>query len=40
MGIEGLVEERRPWDRLILQVHTLGRAASLEIDGSLLERVD
>jgi len=39
-GVEGLVEERRPWDRLILQVHTLGRAASLEIDASLLERVD
>src|SRR6185369_4307656 len=25
-GVEGLVEERRGWDRLILQVHTLGRA--------------
>lgn len=38
-GVEGLVEERRGWDRMILQVHTLGRAASLEIDASLLERV-
>jgi len=39
-GVEGLVEERLKCDRLTLQVQTLGRAASLEIDASLLERVD
>lgn len=39
-GVEGLIEEHRSWNRLILVVHTLGRAASLEIDASLLERVD
>jgi len=39
-GLEGLVEERLKQDRLILQVNTLGQAASLEIDASLLEPVD
>jgi len=39
-GLEGLVEERLKQDRLILQVNTLGQAASLEIDAGLLEPVD
>lgn len=39
-GIEGLVDERRTPDRLILQIHTLGRATALEIDPSLVEPVD
>jgi transcription antitermination factor NusG len=39
-GIEGLVEERRSPDRLILQIHTLGRATALEIDPSILEPLD
>lgn len=39
-GLEGLVEDRRRPDRLILQVNTLSRAASLEIDADLLEPVD
>jgi len=39
-GVEGLVEERTGADRLVLQVHTLGRATSLEIDADLLEPID
>ncbi len=39
-GVEGLVEERRRPDRLILQVAALGRATSLEIDAGLLEPAD
>lgn len=39
-GIEGLVEERRSPDRLVLQIHTLGRATALEIDPSILEPLD
>jgi transcriptional antiterminator RfaH len=39
-GLEGLVEQRVRPERLILQVQTLGRAASLEIDADLLEPVD
>ncbi len=38
--IEGLIEDRPRLDRLILQIDTLGRAASLEIDASLLQPVD
>lgn len=38
--IEGLIENHHQPDRLILQIDTLGRAASLEIDASLLELVD
>lgn len=38
--IEGLIENHHRPDRLILQIDTLGRAASLEIDASLLELVD
>lgn len=39
MGLEGLVDTRRSWDRLILNVSLLGRATSLEIDASVLEAV-
>lgn len=39
-GIEGIVEEGPRQNRLILQVHAIGRALSLEIDASLLEIVD
>lgn len=40
MGLEGLVEERRKPHRLVLQVQTLGRALSLELDADLLEPTD
>lgn len=36
-GLEGIVEDVRGGDRLILRVHALNRATSLEIDASLLE---
>ena len=36
-GMQGLVEAGKASDRIILQVSMLGRAMSLEIDGSLLE---
>jgi transcription antitermination factor NusG len=39
-GIEGVVEDRRAPDRLILQIQTLGRATALEIDPSILEPID
>lgn len=39
-GIEGLIDERLPRDRLILRVQALGRATGLEIDASLLEPMD
>lgn len=39
-GIEGVVERYEPGSRLILQIHTLGRAASLEIDPALLDPID
>ena len=39
-GLQGFVEERLTWDRLILAVEMLGQAVSLEIDGSLLDPVD
>lgn len=38
--LEGLVESPEKCGRLILQIHTLGRAASLEIDACLLQQVD
>ena len=38
-GLEGLIEHRAS-NRLILQVEMLGRAVSLEIDGSQLEVLD
>jgi transcription antitermination factor NusG len=40
MGLEGMVDTRRSWDRLILNVSFLGRATSLEIDAGVLEAVD
>lgn len=39
-GIEGVVEERRSPARLVLQIHTLGRATALEIDPSILEPLE
>lgn len=39
-GLQGFVEERLTWNRLILAVEMLGQAVSLEIDGSLLDLVD
>lgn len=39
-GMQGLIDERRSADRLILNVSMLGRSMSLEIDASLLEVVD
>lgn len=38
-GLQGIITERTGRDRLILQVAMLSQAASLEIDGSLLEPV-
>lgn len=38
-GMQGVVESRTALDRLILQVQTLGQAASVEIDGALLDVV-
>jgi transcriptional antiterminator NusG len=35
-GIEGIVQERARANRLILQIETLGRAVSLELDGAIL----
>lgn len=40
MGVEGIVDDRRSPDRLVLVVSMLGRATSVEIDASLLEPVD
>jgi len=39
-GVEGVVERYDAGSRLILQIHTLGRAASLEIDPALLDPID
>lgn len=39
-GMQGLVEANKPKDRIVLQVGMLGRAMSVEIDASLLDRVD
>ncbi len=36
-GLQGVIKDRAARDRLILQVDMLGRAASLEIDGALLD---
>jgi transcription antitermination factor NusG len=40
LGVEGVVEDSLKEDRIVLKVHAIGRALSLEIDGSLLEPVD
>lgn len=39
-GMQGLVEAGKSSDRIVLQVSMLGRAMSLEIDGSLLEIIN
>jgi transcription antitermination factor NusG len=40
-GLQGIIENRaRKRDRLYLEVSTLGKSVSLEIDGSLLDLVD
>jgi transcription antitermination factor NusG len=39
-GMQGLIESRTSRDRLVLQVHALGQASSLEIDPSLLEPIE
>jgi transcription antitermination factor NusG len=39
-GLQGVIDDRLKRNRLILQVGTLGKAASLEIDASLLEPVE
>jgi len=39
-GLQGIVECRTKRDRLVLQVETLGRAVSLEVDGALLAVID
>jgi transcription termination/antitermination protein NusG len=38
-GLQGIVEKRGQANRLLLQVDMLGRAMSVEIDGSLLEPI-
>jgi transcription antitermination factor NusG len=37
--VEGIVEQRRFPNRLVLQIQTLGQATSLEVDADLLEPV-
>lgn len=39
-GLQGVIEDRPRPDRLVLQVGMLGRAVSLEVNGSILERMD
>lgn len=39
-GMQGLVEANKRQDRIVLQVAMLGRAMSVEIDGSILDRLD
>lgn len=39
-GMQGLVDETKKEDRVVLQVDMLGRAMSIEIDASLLDRVE
>lgn len=39
-GLQGVIENRSRLTRLILNVEILGRAVSLEIDGSLLDPVE
>lgn len=39
-GIQGLIEDRSKANLLILQVEMLGRAVSLELDGSLLDVIE
>lgn len=39
-GVEGLIDERRSADRLVLVIDALGRATSMEIDASILAPID
>jgi transcription antitermination factor NusG len=39
-GLRGMIADLRQRDRLILQVETLGRAVSLEIDAAFLDVID
>jgi len=39
-GLQGLVESSKKRDRVILQVRAFGKAARLEVDGSILEAID
>jgi transcription antitermination factor NusG len=39
-GMQGLIEASRSDDRIVLQVDMLGRAMSVEIDASLLDRIE
>lgn len=39
-GVKGVVGHARPGDRLVLHVHMIGSAAELEVDRSLLRRID
>ena len=38
-GVQGVIENWTKGDRLVLQIDALGRAASLEIDASLLKPI-
>ena len=39
-GIQGIIEDRGSADRLVLQVELLGRGATLEIGGAVLEAIE
>jgi transcription antitermination factor NusG len=39
-GLQGVIEDRKKLNRLLLQVETLGRAIVLEVDGSLLDVIE
>jgi transcription antitermination factor NusG len=39
-GLQGMVERRSGWERLILQVDLLGRAMSLELHGAMVEPLE
>jgi transcription termination/antitermination protein NusG len=39
-GVQGVIERKQRRSRLVLQIEVLGQAASLEIDGSLLDPVE
>ena len=39
-GVQGLVESRVSWNRLILQIDLLGTAVGLQIDASLLDLIE
>jgi transcription antitermination factor NusG len=39
-GMQGLIEANKNEDRVVLQIDMLGRAMSVEIDASLLDRIE